>query len=155
MLLEVGRVAKPHGIRGQVIVELVSNRSERMAQGTILETSSGALEVRHASPAGGAGSRWIVAFAGIGDREAAEALRGRVLSAEALVDPDALWIHDLVGAEVVDVAGAGHGSVLSVQANPASDLLVLDSGALVPLRFVVEHRPGRVTVDVPDGLFEL
>ncbi len=48
------------------------------------------------------------------------------------------------------------GTVESVEANPASDLLVLDGGALIPLRFVVEHEPGvRVTVEVPDGLLDL
>ncbi len=44
----------------------------------------------------------------------------------------------------------------SVEANPASDLLVLDGGGLIPLRFVVGSSPGeRVTVDVPDGLLDL
>ena len=43
----------------------------------------------------------------------------------------------------------------AVQANPASDLLVLDGGQLVPLRFVVEHGPGRVVIDPPAGLLEL
>ena len=48
------------------------------------------------------------------------------------------------------------GTVVSVEANPASDLLVLDGGALIPLRFVVGNEPGvRVTVDVPDGLLDL
>ena len=40
-------------------------------------------------------------------------------------------------------------------ANPASDLIVLDGGGLVPMRFVVEHGPGSVTVDIPDGLLDL
>jgi hypothetical protein len=44
--------------------------------------------------------------------------------------------------------------VTSVEANPASDLLVLDRGGLVPLRFVAEHRPGTLIVDAPDGLVE-
>jgi hypothetical protein len=56
----------------------------------------------------------------------------------------------------VDTDGAVLGTVESVQANPASDLLVLSSGALVPLRFVVANEPGvRVTIDAPDGLFDL
>ena len=57
---------------------------------------------------------------------------------------------------VEDVTGAELGTVESVQANPASDLLVLDGGGLIPLRFVVDLEPGvRVTVDVPDGLLDL
>jgi 16S rRNA processing protein RimM len=48
------------------------------------------------------------------------------------------------------------GVVTAVQANPAADLLVLDSGALVPVVFVVSGpEDGEVLVDVPDGLFEL
>ena len=40
-------------------------------------------------------------------------------------------------------------------ANPAADLLELDSGALVPVVFVVDHAPGRVTIDPPEGLLDL
>jgi len=149
-VLEVGRITKPHGIRGEVIVELVTDRTERLAPGTTLETSRGPLVVTASSPHQ---TRWIVRFAGVDDREGAEALRGTVLSAEPLDDPDALWVHELIGATVVDGSGAEHGRVVSVVANPASDLLELDGGDLVPLRFVVDHRPGRITVDVPDGLW--
>ena len=46
-------------------------------------------------------------------------------------------MHELVGARVVDAGGVDRGLVVTVVANPASDLLELDSGALVPLRFVV------------------
>jgi 16S rRNA processing protein RimM len=42
-----------------------------------------------------------------------------------------------------------------VQANPASDLLVLDTGALVPVRFVVERLVDALVVDAPQGLFDL
>lgn len=143
---------KPHGLRGEVVVELSTNRTERLAPGTVLETARGPLEVVRSSAHH---HRWIVAFAGVGDHAGAEALRDVVLSAEALDDPDALWVHQLVGAEVVDVAGVAHGTVTAVQANPASDLLVLADGALVPLRFVVSSGPGRVVVDPPAGLFDL
>jgi 16S rRNA processing protein RimM len=66
-----------------------------------------------------------------------------------------LWVHEVIGAEVRDRAGARIGRVDAVQANPAHDLLVLDTGALVPMVFVVEHAPGVVVVDLPDGLLEL
>jgi 16S rRNA processing protein RimM len=150
-LLEVGRVTKPHGVRGEVIVELVTDRAERMSEGTVLSSPEGPLVVEKASRHQG---RWIVRFQGIAGREGAESLRGRVLSAEPLDDPDALWVHELIGSAVVEVGGTERGTVVSVVANPASDLLELDSGALVPVRFVTDHRPGQVTVDVPAGLFE-
>ena len=144
-VLEVGRVVKPHGLAGEVIVELITNRTERMTPGTVL----GGLEVVSAKPHH---RRWIVKFEGVASREAADALRGRVLTAEPIEDDDALWVHDLVGSEVVDVSGRSHGRVTAVEANPASDLLVLESGGLVPLTFVVEHEPGRVVIDPPEGL---
>ena len=144
-------MVKPHGLRGEVVVDLVTDRTERLAPGSVLSTDHRPLEVVRSSPHQ---SRWIVAFAGVGDRDGAEALRGTVLRAEPLHDPDALWVHELVGSEVVDPGGSRHGSVVAVQANPASDLLVLDGGQLVPLRFVVAREPGVVVVDGPEGLLD-
>ena len=57
--------------------------------------------------------------------------------------PDALWVHELVGATVRDAAGTALGTVASVEANPASDLMVLESGGLIPVRFVTAHDAGR------------
>ena len=148
-LLEVGRVVKAHGLRGEVIVDLVTNRTERLHPGSALFTAAGTLEVVRSSPHQG---RWIVAFAGVGDRSAAESLRGTVLSAPPLDEPGALWVHELVGAQVVGTDGGEYGTVQAVEANPASDLLVIEGGGLVPLRFVVSHEPGRVVVDPPPGL---
>ena len=151
-LLDVGRIVKPHGMRGEVIVELVTNRTERLEPGSVLRSTTGTdLEVLRSSPHQG---RWIVAFAGVGDRDGAEALRDTGLCAEPLADPEALWVHELIGAQVEDREGRRHGRVEAVEANPASDLLVLDTGGLVPLRFVVGREPGRVVVDVPAGLLD-
>jgi len=149
-LLEVGRITKPHGTRGEVIVELVTDRVERLAPGSVLDGPTGALTVERSTPHHG---RWIVRFAGVATREGAEALRG-TLRAEPLDDPAALWVHQLIGAEVVDAAGSRRGRVVSVIANPASDLLELDDGRLVPVRFVTAREPGLVRVDAPTGLFE-
>ena len=150
-LLEVGRITKPHGLRGEVIVELVTDRVERVAAGSVLQRPGGTLTIERSSSHQG---RWIVQFAGVATREAAEALRGTVLSAEPIEDPDVLWVHDLIGAGVVDAGGVRRGAVVSVIANPASDLLELDDGTLVPVRFVTGHADGVVHVDAPDGLFE-
>ena len=98
---------------------------------------------------------WVVAFAGVADRSAAEELRGLVLRAEAVEDPEALWVHELIGSDVVDQHGTLLGVVREIEANPASDLLVLDSGGLIPSVFVTSFEGGRVAVDVPEGLLEL
>ena len=151
-MLELGRIVKPHGLRGDVIVDLVSNRpEERLAPGSVLESDRGGLEVVSARPHQG---RWIVVFAGYDDRDAAEGLRGLVLRAEPLDEDGALWVHELIGAEVVDRAGRSYGPVAAVEANAASDLLVLSDERLVPLTFVVEHGGGRVVIDPPAGLLD-
>jgi len=152
-VLEVGRITKPHGLTGEVIVELVTDRTERVTAGSVLHAPDGpgSMRILRSGPHQG---RWIVAFEGIGDRSAAEAVRGLVLYAEALVDPDVLWVHELIGSTVVDTAGVAHGTIVSVIANPASDVLELDTGSLVPARFVTEHEAGRVVVDAPPGLLD-
>lgn len=152
-LLEVGRVAKAHGLGGEVVVELWGEASLRLLPGSSLVTDDGrALEVVAARPHQG---RHLVRFAGIADRTAADGLRGRLLLAEPVEDPGVLWVHQLVGAMVVTVEGRRLGRAVALEANPASDLLVLEGGGLVPLRFVTEVVPGeRVTVDVPEGLVE-
>ena len=66
-----------------------------------------------------------------------------------------LWVHKLIGAQVVEIDGTDRGTVVSVIANPASDLLELEDGHLVPLTFVTDFDSNIVHVDAPDGLFDL
>jgi 16S rRNA processing protein RimM len=156
--LEVGRIGRAHGLRGEVAVTFLTDRPERSTPGAVLvaTTASGderELVVASARPHQG---RWLIRFDGIGDRTAAEALRGCLLRADELPsERDELWVHDLVGVAVVDRSGADLGHVAAVEANPAHDLLVLDGGALVPVIFIVDHDPERIVVDVPDGLLDL
>jgi len=153
-LLEVGRITKAHGVRGDVLVALSSDRAERLDPGSVLSTDRGELTVVRSSRHQ---DRWIVEFEGIVGRDEAETWRGTVLRAEPVddEDDDALWVHELIGAAVVLADGTAVGTVDEVQANPAADLLVLDSGALVPVVFVTDRAPGQVTIDPPEGLLEL
>lgn len=152
-LLEVGRITKPHGVTGQVLVALSSDRTSRLDPGSVLATDRGPLTVRTSAPHQ---DRWIVRFDELGDRSDAEAWRGTVLRAEALEgDDDELWVHELIGAAVVLADGTAVGRVVSVVGNPASDLLELDGGALVPVVFVTATAAGQVTIDPPEGLFDL
>jgi 16S rRNA processing protein RimM len=156
-LLEIGRVARPHGLRGQVVVELWTNREERVASGSRLRGPAGELEVVRATrqPAVGGRARWLVSFRGVDTREDAEALRGAVLTAVPLAEADVWWVHDLIGTQVVDLEGGPIGRVEAVEANPASDLLVLTDGRLIPLHFIVNRVGDRLTADLPPGLLEL
>lgn len=154
VLLEVGRVGRAHGLRGDVHIVAVSNLEGRFAPGARLLVGDRALVVETARAAG---TGWIVHFAGVNDRDGAEALRQKSVRAEALDEaPEGeLFVHDLIGSEVRDRAGVRIGTVEAVQANPAHELLVLDSGALVPVVFVVDREPGVVVVDLPEGLLDL
>jgi 16S rRNA processing protein RimM len=151
--LEVGRIGRPHGLHGEVTVTLVTNHVERTDPGTVLYAGDRALVVEASRPHK---QGWLVRFAGVDHRDAAEALRGAVLHADRVDAREGeVWVHDLVGAEVVDRAGRALGTVVAVEANPAHELLVVDERVLVPMPFVVEVTPGRVVVDPPDGLLDL
>jgi 16S rRNA processing protein RimM len=148
--LEVGVIGRPHALAGSVVVHLVTDQLERVAPGATFETDAGLLTVRSSRPLKG---RFVVGFEGYDTVASAETLRGTVLWSEPLDKEGTLWVDELIGATVRDVDGAILGTVAGVEANPASDLLVLDSGALIPMRFVVGALIGdTVTVEVPDGL---
>jgi 16S rRNA processing protein RimM len=147
----VGSVDRPHGMRGEVVVSLVTNRTERLASGSVLVAGEEQLRVIEARPFG---RRWLVTFEGVQTRESAERLRNSVLRASPIDDPEAWWVHELVGSEVVDTSGRPLGTVAAVVPSPASDLLELEDGALIPLRFALERSAGRIVVDVPAGLLD-
>lgn len=182
MLLYIGRIARPHGIQGEVIVDLrTDDPDERFAPGKVLVTDSGAMPSAGSDPAAyqvpkqlkieevrAHHGRLIIAFDGVYDRNVAEALRGVLLCVDSadvgpLEDPDEFHDHQLVGLTAVTPAGETLGEVTRIDHAPASDMLVLrrpeGHTALVP--FVkaivpeVDLAGGRVIVDPPEGLFDL
>ena len=154
MRLEVGRIGRAHGLHGEVTVVPITNRAERFAPGSVLFIADRKLTIASARPHQ---DRWLVRFEGVADRNGAEALRNAVLTADALDDlPEGEhWVHELIGSIVRDRRGAEVGRVAAVEVNPAHDLLVLESGALVPIVFVVSHSDGVVVIDPPEGLLDL
>jgi len=151
--LEIGRIGRPHGLRGDVMVTLTTNHEERVAVGTTWWVGDREVTVEAARPHQG---RHLVHLSGLDDRDAAAALTGaRVFALPLPGAPDGeVWVHEVIGATVVDRAGRDHGRVVAVEANPAHDLLVLENGGLVPMVFVVEQADDRVVIDPPDGLLE-
>ena len=152
-LLEVGHIRRAHGLRGEVFVQLISDSDRRVAPGVELIAGDETLVIESSRVA--SNGRRVVKFAQIGDRTAAEAYANRLLRGRPFDDPDALWVHELIGGRVVEVDGTERGECVSVIANPAADLLELDSGALVPSNFVVSNVDGLIVVDTPEGLFDL
>ena len=153
-LREIGRSRRAHGVRGDLSVDLLTDRTERLAKGARVQLRGNWYTVATARPAG---QHWLVHFEGVDDRNAAEVLGGAALYAEPLpdtTDSDSLYVHQLIGALVVEANGTERGRCVSVLANPAHDILELESGALVPVVFVVERRAGVIVIAPPDGLFD-
>ncbi len=138
--LEIGHIRRAHGLRGEVFVQLITDNPARVAPGAHLRTVDRELTVESARVA--SNGRHVVKFAEIPDRTAAERFANVALFAPPIDDPDALWVHELIGSEVREVDGTSRGRCVSVIANPASDILELESGALGAHR-VRGVEPGR------------
>jgi 16S rRNA processing protein RimM len=167
----VGRVVKPHGVHGELMVNPSTDSADlRFAVGSVLFVTSrdGAvlrsLTVTAARPHTG---RLLVCFEGVDGRDAAEELRGAPLCADPvdlppIEDPDEFYDHQLEGLAVVTVSGAEVGTVREVMHGASGELLVVDredgGEALVPfVRQIVPEvdvRGGRVVLDPPPGLLE-
>lgn len=149
--LEIGRIGKAHGLRGEVTAVITSDRPERTAPGAVWILDAGSFTVRSIRPFQ---TKWIAALDGVDTREAAEALTGSVIHGDPIADDDALWAHELLGATVVTPDGTEWGSVTGVYPNPANDLIELPDGTLIPTVFVTDASglPDRVVVDPPEGL---
>jgi 16S rRNA processing protein RimM len=167
VLVTVGRIGRPHGIAGEVSVEVRTDAADlRFAAGTRLTTEperAGPLTVRHTRWHGG---RLLVRFDGVADRTGAEALRGvRLLSDvsadERPADPDEFFDHQLVGLRAVMTTGEDIGAVTDVLHVREQDLLVITrDGDEVLVPFVAEIVPevalpgARVVIDPPRGLLD-
>jgi 16S rRNA processing protein RimM len=169
----VARIGKPHGLHGEVTVQLHTDDPEgRFATGAVLDTEarpgSGVprrLTIRSTRVHNGI---WLLAFEEIPDRTGAEGLRGTrlVLDEEAVAIPDVddeeAWTEDeLVGLEARDPQGSVLGTITGLEIGSAQDRLVLEltDGVTAYVPFVeaivpvVEH--DHVVVDAPPGLFDL
>ncbi len=140
-LLAVGRIARAHGVRGEVAVRPLSEVEGRFQPGSILRLGPDGrrrLTVRSSRPHG---QRLLVRFEGIDDRTEAEGLRGALLlvpASEAPVLPaDRFWVHDIVGLEVVTEAGRSLGPVTEVLRNPGNDVWVTERALIPAVREVV------------------
>jgi 16S rRNA processing protein RimM len=149
----VGHLRRPHGLKGDIFVQLTTDRRERVDVGAELFAGGQLLSVAASRVAGN--GRVIARFDQIHDRTEAERWTNIELFAAPIEVPDALWVHQLIGQRVVEEDGTDRGVCTAVLANPAAEILELDTGALVPTNFVVSVTDGVITVNVPDGLFEL
>jgi 16S rRNA processing protein RimM len=166
--LVVGRIAKAHGVSGEVAVDVhTDNPDVRFAIGVTLDTEPlerGPLTVERARWHAG---RLLVGFRSVSDRSAAEELRGTMLVVDSATsghtgDADDFWDHDLIGLLAETADGRSLGPVTDVLHPPGPDLLSIDVegqdvlvpfvAAIVP---VVDVAAGRIVVDPPEGLLDL
>jgi 16S rRNA processing protein RimM len=172
--LVIARIGKPHGLQGEVTVQLHTDEPERrLAVGAVLDTEAAsgtgvprALTVRSTRVHNGI---WLVAFHEIPDRTGAESLRGTrlVVHGVAALPPDEdedVWTEDqLRGLALVDRQGIVLGEVSGLEIGAAQDRLVvrLPDGREARVPFVTALVPevdlggGRVVTDLPPGLLDL
>jgi 16S rRNA processing protein RimM len=164
----VGRITKAHGLRGEVAVQVFSDNPDRFAEGALVYLEDG--RPLTVSAARWTGARLLIAFDGVADRTAAEALRGRSLVVPRSMLPELAageyWPHQLIGCEVLTESGRSLGRVTDVIEHPANDLWAAtdDEGVetLIPAirdvvvevdvgagRVVVRELPGLTAPDPP------
>lgn len=151
--LSIGHLRRPHGLKGDIFVQLTTDRRERVAPGASFHARGTTITVE-SSRVGGNG-RIIARFDAFSDRTQAERWTNVELFAEPIDDPDAMWVHEMISKRVVDQDGVDRGACVMILANPAAEILELDTGALVPSNFVTSMDDDTIHVVVPDGLFDL
>lgn len=165
--LAIGKIVAPHGIRGEVKIEPMTDFPERFqANGQVfLGLQTGVTEVAPvtiatARPHQG---RWLVQFSHIKDRNAAETLRDQyVLIPEESAMPlgeHENYAHDLIGLDVVTTEGQPLGKLVEILFTPANDVYITrgEGGeTLIPATreviLSVELTARRMTVALPEGL---
>jgi 16S rRNA processing protein RimM len=170
MQLVVGRVGRPHGLRGDVTVEVRTDDPDgRLAAGAVLATEPAA-----AGPLTVSQSRWhsgrlLLRFDGFEDRETAETLRGILLVVDSAqlppsADPEEFADYELIGLAVQTTSGEPVG-VVSEVLHHGQDLLVISGGGdragarilvpfVLPLVPDVDIAAGRMVIDPPPGLLD-
>ena len=168
MRVVVGRIGRPHGIRGEVTVEPWTDEPDvRFAPGAVLSVDApvNQLVVDRSHVHSG---RLLVQFSGVSDRNGAESLRGLELHIERNEhavpdDPDEFYDSALVGCAVELADGTPVGEVAEVVHLPGQDLLAVRAGderdVLVP--FVEAMVPSvdvpgrRIVITPPPGLLDI
>jgi 16S rRNA processing protein RimM len=165
----VGRIARAHGIRGQVIVNADTDfPQERFRLGAefFVKRASGAVEVMTVTSVRFQHDRPVVGLRGVEDMNAAAALAGAELRVPreslAMLPEGTYYRHDLIGCSVETAGGERVGVVTDVEGTMTGSRLVVETSAgevLVPLAVEICTRidpaAKRIVIDPPAGLLEL
>ncbi len=155
--VEVGYVARAHGVRGELRVVLHNQESRAFESARRVAVGGEVYDLARARPVDGA---VLLSLTGLDDREAAQALRGAVVEVDRDDLPtgdDELLLVDLVGLSVELADGSPWGEVVAVEPGP-QDRLVIHDGELERLLPLVDDlivnldvNGGRIVVDPPEG----
>ncbi|MAT60608.1 MAG: ribosome maturation factor RimM [Micrococcales bacterium] len=161
MRIRVALIGKPFGISGEVTVRPLTDEPDvRFVPGVKMYSREGDLILEEARVHG---KTWLLRFAGVTDRNAAESLRGRELEVEISAeevpaDPDEWFDRDLIGLVCTDKDGDTLGNVIAVEHPPAHDVLVVrtEAGHVARIPFVASivlrvDQDG-IQIDPPGGL---
>jgi 16S rRNA processing protein RimM len=154
----VGRILAPHGVRGEVKVEVLTDFPERFDAGATLWIEGAPVRVEGSRPQGKA---FLLKLQGIDGRSEAEALRGRELMAPRLdeLGEDTYYRDDLIGFNVVTAQGEGLGELADIFSTGSNDVYVV-RGAMGELLLPatddvvleVDLPSRRIVVEVIEGL---
>jgi 16S rRNA processing protein RimM len=165
MRVVIGRIGRPHGIRGEVTVESRTDEpGSRFAAGSVVQAGERDLAIERSA---WKGKCLVIKFAGVDDRNTAESLLGALIEIDRVpgelpAHPDEFYDTDLVGLDAVTGDGRFFGRVREVLHLPGQDVLAIDrDGREILLPFIEEFVPDvdlasrRLTVAPPEGLEDL
>ncbi|NKB87900.1 MAG: 16S rRNA processing protein RimM [Acidobacteria bacterium] len=158
--VSIGRVVKPHGIRGELVIEVYGDTLSGLEENAALHVGGESHSLVGSRPHQG---RLLVRLEKVVDRTAAESLRGAELTVErealAALEASEWYADDLVGWSVL-AEGASIGRVAAVLAGSPHDYIVLDdqSQTLIPMvrewLVDIDHESRVLGLELPDGLME-
>lgn len=159
--VEIGGIARAHGIKGEVVIVTHDPDSDTLGA---VETIYVAGTPRRIVQARDTHRGWLVVLEGVTTRNDAEALRGQVVEVDrdALeLDEDDVLLSDLIGCAVKKKDGTPWGTIAAVEAGDFQDLLIIHDGdieRMLPLVDVfvtqIDLENSVITVDPPEGLPE-
>lgn len=167
---EIGRIASPHGIRGEMMLIPLTDFPERFEGMKALDIvlpgkPPRSYKVRRIEPYAGKNT-FLVSLDGITDRNAAEPLNGASVTVPAdervELEENEYWLDDIIGLEVSDEAGNLLGRIKDILFTGANDVYIVETpeGALKALPAVdsvikrVDAENGTMTADIPAGLWD-
>lgn len=165
--LAIGRISKPHGVHGELVVEVLTDFPQRLQPGIEVGVgTSGPASLRQVHSVRWHKGGWLVALTGVFRREQADELRGCFVFLPAqpreALPASYYYEHDLVGAVCQDGSGTELGVVDSLVFGGAQTLLAVRSGAgsevlvpfISPIVVRVDPAARRIILDPPRGLFD-